>query len=86
MIDRVEIKNFKSIRDMKLNFTNFNLITGTNSSGKSSLIQSLLVMSQRNENDILNGKAISLGTPSFIIFIGVPSEIALPFRISFSFR
>lgn len=71
MIDRVEIKNFKSIRDMELNFTNFNLITGTNSSGKSSLIQSLLVMSQRNEDDILNGKAISLGTPINIINEGV---------------
>ena len=71
MIDRVEIKNFKSIRNMELNFTNFNLITGTNSSGKSSLIQSLLVMSQRNEDDILNGKAISLGTPINIINEGV---------------
>ncbi|HEL2054618.1 TPA: AAA family ATPase [Streptococcus suis] len=62
MLKILSIKNFKSLVDIELNFSNFNLVTGTNSSGKSSLLQSLLVFTQRDEKDLLNGKAVSLGT------------------------
>jgi len=48
-IDSIEIKNFKSLRDIKLTFRNLTLITGVNSGGKSSLIQALLFLKQ-NEN------------------------------------
>jgi predicted ATPase len=51
-IDSVKIKNFKSLKDVDIKLNNLTLITGINSSGKSSFIQSLLFFKQ-NVNDIL---------------------------------
>ncbi len=45
-IDKVAIKNFKSLKDIELKLSNLTLITGVNSSGKSSFIQSLLVFKE----------------------------------------
>lgn len=45
-IDQVEIKNFKSLRDVNIELSNLTLITGLNSSGKSSFIQALLLLVQ----------------------------------------
>ena len=36
MIDKLEIKNLKSINKLEMYLRNFNIFTGTNSSGKSS--------------------------------------------------
>jgi len=43
-IDSIKIENFKSLKDIVLNFSNLTLITGINSVGKSSLIESLLLL------------------------------------------
>jgi len=48
-IDKIEIKNFKSLKNINLTLGNLTLITGINSSGKSSLIQTLLLLKE-NEN------------------------------------
>jgi len=48
-IDRVKIKNFKSLRDVDIQLSNLTLITGVNSTGKSSFIQSLLLLRQNKE-------------------------------------
>jgi len=45
-IDKVKIKNFKSLRDIDMSLSNLTLITGVNSSGKSSFIQTLLLLKQ----------------------------------------
>lgn len=45
-IDGVKIKNFKSLKDVDIELNNLTLITGVNSSGKSSFIQSLLFFKQ----------------------------------------
>lgn len=50
-IDRVKIKNFKSLRDVDLTLSNLTLLTGVNSSGKSSFIQTLLLLKQ-NQNSL----------------------------------
>ncbi len=52
-IDRVEIKNFKSLKDVDIELTNLTLISGVNSTGKSSFIQALLLLVQ-NKNSINN--------------------------------
>lgn len=39
-ISQVDVKNFKSLKDVSLKLSNLTLITGVNSSGKSSFIQS----------------------------------------------
>jgi len=43
-IDSIKIENFKSLKNIVLNFSNLTLITGINSVGKSSLIESLLLL------------------------------------------
>lgn len=49
-IDSVKIKNFKSLKDVDIELNNLTLITGVNSSGKSSFIQSLLFFKQNIDN------------------------------------
>ena len=57
MISKVRVRALKSIRDLSVECSNFNLFVGTNSSGKSTFLQALLVAAQEE----LNGKYISLG-------------------------
>ncbi len=40
-LKHIEIKNFKSCKDTKIDFGNFNVLIGTNGSGKSNIIESL---------------------------------------------
>lgn len=64
MINNISINNFKSLKNVQLNLGQFNLLCGTNASGKSSLIQAILLMAQNNGTDseiILNGELVSLG-------------------------
>lgn len=49
-IDKVAIKNFKSLKDVEINLSNLTLITGVNSSGKSSFIQCFLFFKQNVKN------------------------------------
>ena len=46
MITRVAIKNFKAFRDAEIDLTSLNLFTGMNGMGKSTFIQSLLLLRQ----------------------------------------
>lgn len=69
LIEKIHVSALKSIQNIELECKNFNVITGTNSSGKSTLIQSLLLFFQTfpETSDIvtyaggLNGSYISLG-------------------------
>jgi len=66
-IDKVDINNFKSLKNTSITLGNLTLITGVNSSGKSSFIQSLLLLKQNAEsiqkfvlyNSLLNDKEIT---------------------------
>jgi predicted ATPase len=69
MIRHWEIKNFKSIKESMgyLEFAPITLFAGANSSGKSSVIQSILLIMQsiamrESVSLLLNGELISLGT------------------------
>jgi predicted ATPase len=48
-IDRVKVKNFKSLKELDITLSNLTLVTGVNSTGKSSFIQSLLLLRQNKE-------------------------------------
>ena len=48
-IDRVKIKNFKSLKNINITLNNLTLLTGINSMGKSSFIQALLLLKQNKE-------------------------------------
>lgn len=69
MIKEVSIKNFKCFEnEEKFHFSKLNLLTGINGRGKSSLLQSLLLISQtfiKKKNPqqlVLNGEWVELGT------------------------
>jgi len=82
-IERVEIKNFKSFKKAEIKLNTFNLITGVNSSGKSSFIQSLLLAKQNEEKFYsfrggkmanINDKYVRLGNKKDILFRDVLKE------------
>lgn len=52
MIDTLTMKNFKGYKSEKLSFSKINLLTGTNSSGKSTIIQSLKLFEFTNSENI----------------------------------
>jgi len=79
-IDRVQIKNFKSLKNIDISLNNLTLITGVNSSGKSSFIQTLLLLKENEdrltffgqfarENTLtINGQYIKLGNKKDILY------------------
>lgn len=60
MIKQIEIENFKSILSHKIETGNLNLFTGVNGSGKSTFLQSLLLIRQSYVGGSLFRKPISL--------------------------
>ena len=68
MITRWRLKNFKSIRDLSISFAPLTILAGPNSSGKSSIIQSILLMAQTLSSGTqmpvvpLQGRLVRLGT------------------------
>lgn len=62
MITNLKIENFKCIQNMDLDCSGMNLYIGTNSSGKSTILQGLLYFAQNvKEPKGLNGDFVSLG-------------------------
>lgn len=60
MIKRLKIKNFKSHKETELTVSNLNILCGLNGSGKSSILQSLLLLRQSNEiNRLLDGLVLN---------------------------
>ena len=63
MIQSIHIQNFKSIENQIFDFKPLTILTGTNSAGKSSVIQAILFYINRaNHNVVLNNYLHSLGT------------------------
>lgn len=62
MITKVRIRALKSIKDLTIECSRLNLIVGTNSAGKSTFLQALLLDAQNGIDESgLNGPLISLG-------------------------
>jgi len=75
VISAISIKNFKSLRDTgPLNLKPITLLVGPNSSGKSALLQALLLLKQTLESRniltplVIRGKYVNLGSYKDIIF------------------
>ena len=66
MYNAVHVRNFKCFRDQKVALAPLSVMTGLNGTGKSSIIQSILVFKQSNEahdNAVhLNGYWTTLGS------------------------
>lgn len=62
MIEKVYVRALKSMKNLQVKCSWLNVFVGTNSSGKSTFLQALLLMAQNGRNeDGLNGKLVSLG-------------------------
>lgn len=57
MIKSISVSALKSIKELSIDCSRLNLFVGTNSSGKSTFLQALLLLKQHK----LNGRYISLG-------------------------
>lgn len=72
MIQSIEIKNFKSIKQKYFPLRNLNVLLGLNGMGKSSFIQALLVLRQSIELnkrlDINNGQYTALGSTKDVLY------------------
>jgi predicted ATPase len=74
MIEFVHVENFKSLLNASFDMANLNILTGQNSVGKSSLIQSLLLLRQSYEHNLLpsrglllQGDYVNLGTANDVL-------------------
>ena len=81
MIDIVELINFKCFEKQILKLGNITLLTGLNSSGKSSFIQSLLLLRQSYYQGLLpdsglalNGDLVAIGTAQDALFEGAVED------------
>jgi predicted ATPase len=74
MLEFMRIQHFKSLNDAQFPLSSLNLFSGLNGMGKSSLIQTLLLLRQSKERNVLfekglllKGDYVSLGTGSDIL-------------------
>lgn len=74
MITKLELGNFKCFENFALDLKNVNVFTGINGMGKSTVIQSLLLLAQTyyqdkgNKGLILNGKYAELGLAQDVVY------------------
>jgi len=78
-IHRWKLKNFKSVEDADVELAPLTILVGPNSSGKSSLLQSILLIAQAAQEGPapwlpLNGPLVELGGLQDIIFAGRSSR------------
>ncbi len=89
MITRISLENFKGFKTLNnMKIKPVTVLCGTNSCGKTSLLQSILLMRQTlesqnpNQTLLLNGRFVSLGKFEDIIF-EKDSDKAVTFEFSF---
>ena len=76
MLNRIKIRNFKCFDSLSLRIGSLTLLSGFNASGKSTALQSLLLLSQslrtasRTAKLQLNGCLVHLGTPGEVLHAG----------------
>lgn len=74
MIERLNLKNFKCFSELKINFSAVNVLTGLNGMGKSTVMQSILLLGQSQKNIMsdealfFKGKYVDLGVGQDVLF------------------
>lgn len=83
MIESIEIKNFKSLKEVEMITCNLNLLVGLNGMGKSSFIQILLLLKQSQglltwRELLLNGHLIKMGKGQDVLYqFAIEEKISL---------
>lgn len=73
MLDRLDIRTFKCFRSLSLGLSRLTLLSGANGSGKSTVLQGLVLLQQTMRDHewssrlILNGAALKLGTVTDVV-------------------
>lgn len=82
MISRIRIRNFKAFKEAEINLSTLNLFTGMNGMGKSTFLQSLLLLRQSDANIIpeikglqLKGEMIDIGKGKDAFSIHADSDV-----------
>jgi len=90
MIHSLRLQNFKCFRDQSFDFGKLTLLSGLNGVGKSTVVQSLLLLRQSYLRNvlpsiglILNGDLIQLGTAQDIYYEGASDQV-LSFNLTFT--
>ncbi|WP_338044547.1 AAA family ATPase [Nostoc edaphicum] len=88
MIDSLTLTNFKPFQNQPLTFRPLTFLSGLNSTGKSSVLQALLLLRQSYQKGllsekglVLNGDLINIGTAKDAIFEGASKQEQLVFEI-----
>ncbi len=74
MLNYIELKNFKCFADLKIELDGLNVFSGLNGMGKSTVIQSILLLMQSKRQGehinrvFLNGEYVSLGSGQDVLF------------------
>lgn len=76
MLKRIRLENFKSWKELDIELAPLTLLFGTNSSGKTSILQSLLLLKQ-TVNSIDPGEHINFGGEHDFVDLGSYREIVL---------
>lgn len=92
MITRIKIQNFKAFKEAEVNLSSLNLFTGMNGMGKSTFIQSLLLLRQSDANFIpeirglrLKGDMIDIGKGKDAHSIHADSNL-ISFEVDYSYK
>jgi hypothetical protein len=87
MINQIKLRNFKCFEALDLDLAPLTLLTGFNAGGKSTAMQTLLLLAQtlrgpRNTASLLvNGSVVNLGTPAEVLSAnGVSKQMSLGAR------
>lgn len=89
MIQELRIEHFKCFDDQVIPFGNITVLTGNNGTGKSTVIQALLLLRQAddvgslNSRIPLNGHLVNIGTASDALFVG-SQEDTMSFSLVYS--
>ena len=88
MIRALRLKNFKCFADQMLSFGHLTLLSGLNGTGKSSVLQSLLLLRQSDQQGLLrskglalNGDLVRIGTAQDALFEGA-QEMQIGFKLA----
>jgi len=91
IIQQLRLINFKCFDDQTIRFGKLTFLSGLNGMGKSTVLQSLLLLRQSYEQEFLpnkglalNGELIRLGTARDVLFEGATDEEHLGFEIELS--
>lgn len=76
MLSKITIKNFKSLEDVSIDLGLITVFIGANGTGKSSVLQALMLLKQSlgTQNLVLDGKYLSVGNFDDIVYMNDPDK------------